>query len=293
MIRIGFETDQKQAVISEYLQDHSDITKVYVFFFKRFPVALDVGDRPVEYIEYADIIMYKFFYRLLEEINDKSLIVYNECLRAQKRSDLTYNCAHHYSNQTPHNIVFEYFPFIDTPDDSMILVDFQAPGKYKGRGFDPAIIRGEDVATVERQYALETADLEPTEDDLARYERKKDELFEQLGQGDPDTIPRNLHIFAGGMKKKSIAPSGRYVARNARYGLPNVVTYKDIVEPGEYVILDFPHRRLDFNDFLKVSGMTDICFVNSGLPVDLYYIRMLREWMGRIEDFHAQTGLRQ
>src|SRR5690554_5464799 len=129
MIRIGLNEEEKRHEVERYTQTHG-ITQVKVFYPDKFPI--DLGG---EHIEYKDIIEYKFFYRLLEEIDQDTLLVFNECLRTQKRSDLTYNCAHHYCNQTPHKIVFEHFPFIESKIDFMILLDFINKGKYKGKGF--------------------------------------------------------------------------------------------------------------------------------------------------------------
>ena len=60
------------------------------------------------------------------------LLIINECLRTRKRSDLTYNCLHHYLNQTPHRLIFEYFPFVSDPNDFMILLDKEFPGNTRG-----------------------------------------------------------------------------------------------------------------------------------------------------------------
>ena len=57
-------------------------------------------------------------------------------MRTSNRSKLIYNCAHHYLNQTPHRIIFEYFPIIENYEDFMILLNFENKGKYKGKGFD-------------------------------------------------------------------------------------------------------------------------------------------------------------
>ena len=124
----------------------------------------------------------------LEEIDPNTLLVFNECLRTQKRSDLTYNCAHHYCNQTPHKIVFEYFPFIEDKADFMILLDFLNKGKYKGKGFSWEFLQEEDVQVKPISFTLHTIDM--IAPNLMGYERKKRQLFANLGNSDPDTIPR-------------------------------------------------------------------------------------------------------
>jgi len=69
MIRIGLTLCEKQNIINDYL-NKNEIKKVYCFYFKKFKYEYDIACN-IEYIEYADIEMYKYFYRLLEEINDK------------------------------------------------------------------------------------------------------------------------------------------------------------------------------------------------------------------------------
>ena len=145
MIRIGLDNSYKQTEINNYLAK-TNIKKIFVFHPVKFPLTIET-DIPVEYIEYADIIMYKFFYRLLEEIDNQVLLVFNECMRTQNRSDLTYNCAHHYAGQTSHKIIFERFPFIENNADFMVLLDMQNKGKYKGKSFEYGFLDEEDIKT--------------------------------------------------------------------------------------------------------------------------------------------------
>jgi hypothetical protein len=64
MIRIGLNAQERQKVIDSYLAKHS-IRKVFVLYWKRFRPQFRVPCE-IEYVEYKDIIMYKFFYRLLD-----------------------------------------------------------------------------------------------------------------------------------------------------------------------------------------------------------------------------------
>lgn len=285
MIRIGLSAPEKQREIANYMAQHQ-LVNVKVFYPDDFP--LDVVG--AEHIRYQDIIMYKFFYRLLEEIGDNTLLVFNECMRTQNRSDLTYNCAHHYCNQTPHKLVFEHFPFIEQPGDFMILLDLLNKGKYKGKSFSPEYLQAEDIRVKLHHYTLQTLDMPITNKDLARYNAKREQLFVDLGNSDPDTIPRQLHVFVGNAKRQMVDSLHSYVARNDRFKLPNVTTYKH-VEPRDYILIDFPHRRIDFNDFLKTTGQTYIRFISSGLKVDLYYMSELQSWIERLGEFYAEASI--
>jgi len=289
MIRIGLNIAEKQAELLRYVQQNS-IRQVFIFYPQAFPLPCSLAIE-TEHIEYADIIMYKFFYRLLEEIDNDCLLVFNECIRTQNRGDLTYNCAHHYCNQTGHKLIFEHFPFIETVQDFMILLDLQNKGRYKGRGFDWEMLQEEDVCSKPHGLSLETLDMAPAPAALEHYEKRKEQLFDNLGNADPDTIPRQLHLFAGNLKKGLLDPGHQYVARNDRFKLSNVTTYRNVARPGEYILIDMPHRRLDMNDFLKRSGLEKLTFINSGLKVDLYYIDQLRQWMERVREFDTKASL--
>ncbi len=288
MIRIGLEEQEKRAIVSQYVKDN-DIRKVFVFYPEKFP--LDFNDHvEVEHVEYADIIMYKYFYRLLEEIEDNTLLIFNECMRTRNRSDLTYNCAHHYCNQTEHKIVFEYFPFIEEKADFMILLDFINKGKYKGKTFSYEFLFEEDVKAKPAIFSVENFEVAITEADIKKYEKKKESLFKNLGESDPNIIPRHLHIWAGGLKKDHLVADKQYIARNKRFNMANVTPYKE-AQKGEYILIDMPYRRIDFNDFLKKTGMRHICFINSTLNIDKYYLEELKAWVERLGEFYAEASL--
>ncbi|WP_448807445.1 hypothetical protein [Aminobacterium colombiense] len=244
----------------------------------------------MEHVEYADIIMYKYFYRLLEEIEDNTLLIFNECMRTRNRSDLTYNCAHHYCNQTEHKIVFEYFPFIEEKADFMILLDFINKGKYKGKTFSYEFLFEEDVKAKPAIFSVENFEVAITEADIKKYEKKKESLFKNLGESDPNIIPRHLHIWAGGLKKDHLVADKQYIARNKRFNMANVTPYKE-AQKGEYILIDMPYRRIDFNDFLKKTGMRHICFINSTLNIDKYYLEELKAWVERLGEFYAEASL--
>jgi len=289
MIRIGLGPREKQKVVDKYLGDH-EIKKIYCFYFKKFPSKFKV-DCEIEYIEYADIEMYKFFYRLLEEVDEKSLIIMDGCLRTQKRSELIYNCAHHYLNQTPHRIVFEFFPIIESKQDFMILLDFENKGKYKGKSFDYVYLQNEDIKIKPFRIKLDTINVEITDKDRERYEKKKEQLFDNLGEKDPDTVPRTLQLLVGDMKRKAIKPDKMYVARNKRFKLGNVKTYDEITKQGDYIVIDTHYRRLNFNDFLKTTKINRVKYLSTILPIDNVIITEFSKWKARLDSIYAQANL--
>jgi hypothetical protein len=289
MIRIGLNGREKQKQIDNYMEQY-DIKKIFCFYFKQFPLRIK-ADIEIEYIEYSDIIMYKFFYRLLEEIDESSLLIFNECLRTRNRSDLTYNCAHHYCNQTPHKIIFEFFPIIEDKNDFMILLDFQNKGKYKGKSFDYLFLQQEDIRIKPFNVKLEPISIETTDKDRERYEKKKEQLFDNLGDKDPDTIPRNLQILAGDIKRKSVNDAELYVARNQRFKKANIKSYADITTQGNYVVIDMHYRRLNLNDFLKTTQMRRVKYLCTTLPIDTVIVNDFMAWKARLDSIYAQASI--
>ncbi len=288
MIRIGLSSSEKQKVLDRYLDEHK-IRKVFVLYFEKlklnFRLKVDC-----EYIEWKDIIMYKFFYRLLEEIDDECLIIVDELMRTQNRSELTYNCAHHYLNQTPHKIIFEYFPFIEDQDDFMILLDFENKGRYKGHGFTPEHLEGIDVLVEHNPIEFDVLGEPALDVDLDEYEQEKDRLFAELGNKHPDTIPRSLHVFVGKWKRPYVDWGEKYIARNNRFGLGNVTTYRKLPDD-ERIMIDFPVRRLELIDYLKRSEATRTRFLSTKTSVDQYYEDSFRDWLKRVGDFCAKTSV--
>ena len=143
MIHLGATTANKHIIIQDYCTTHN-IEKVIVLT----PPKFDIGEvglvgsvKSCETVKYDEIIMYKFFYRLLQEIDDKHLIVVNECMRTQNRNDLTYNCIRHYLNQTPHQIIFQYLPIIESIEDFMILFDFDTNSNWKREKFSTELLK--------------------------------------------------------------------------------------------------------------------------------------------------------
>jgi len=297
LIRVGLSSIDKQHVIERYLSTY-DINKVYVLYCDDFKTTFDFGGHDHEYVTYEDIIEYPYFYRLLEEIDERSLIIVDECMRTQNRSELTYNCAHHYLRLTDHKIIFEFFPIIEKKEDFLILLDFLNKDKYRGKGFDWQFLKAENIAIKHNPIILEKIDCPVTDKQRASYVKKREKLFAELGsRTDPDTIPRNLHVHVGNYKKKFLQPSMTYVARNGRFNLDNVTTYqkmeKHVLESTPPpAIIDFPHWRRHFNDFLKLSGIRVIKFLSTNLPVDTYYFNDFKTWIKRVDEFHENSKIR-
>lgn len=293
MIRIGLTSEQKIECLSKYLAKHFEIKEVIIFSSEKFFLDLSKVKFKVNIrqIGYQETIMYRTFYPLLEEINDTYLLVMNECMRTNNRSDLHYNCIAKYTNQTSHRVVFEWFPIVSELKDFMILLDFSNSQKYKGLSLSEIDLDTEDVLCVPRKINLSTIDVELPPNTLDEYEQEKEKFFDNIGNKSPDTIPRQLHIWTGQFKKSYINATKQYVARNGRFKSKNVTTFKDAEKRKEYILLDMPHRRLDFNDFLRQTEQTELAYISTGFGVDKAYIAEFNEWEGKVEEFYAKTGI--
>lgn len=184
MKKIYIGEQDKLKIINDYLANN-DIDKVYV-------IGDDLGIG--ENIKFSDTIRYVYFYRLLQEISQKSLIVLNECLRKQDRYDLTYNCIRRYCLQTSNVLIFNYFPIIKQEQDFMILYDMtqnnpflKEPYKYMTH------FENVEVGTVE--YNVKKTDITVSDECVSAYETEKENIIHQVKK-DPDIIPRRLLKFS-------------------------------------------------------------------------------------------------
>jgi hypothetical protein len=290
VIYLGLNNQEKDARIHDYCAAHA-IEKVYILSPAKF--RFDCAAPNAEQIEYNEIILYKFFYRLMQEINPASLIVVNECMRTQNRYDLTYNCIRHFLNQTRHQLIFQYLPVIDTAEDFMILFDFDTRSQWKREKFETAPLR--EARVVARPVPVSLTSLAvPTSDALqAEYARKKAALIDGIGLKDPHTIPRNLHLIGGKAKAQFLQAEGgtrNYLGRNDRLKLPGLQTYKEDAYPNTpYCVVEFCHNFIDFADVITLSGQSAFDVAVTDLKVDQWYFARFQDWARRVQD--VATGL--
>ena len=188
MKRIYIGEHPKSDIISKYAKENG-ITKIYVI---GEDVALDFPT--VEHIKFADTILYKFYYRLLQEINTSSLIVLNECLLKTNRYDLTYNCIRKYLLQTPHALVFNYYPIIKKQEDIMILYDMIQNNPFLKEAYR-YVSKFENVVVGKIQSEIHMTRITLPPWVVAEYELEKQRIIEQVNK-DPDIIPRRLLKFS-------------------------------------------------------------------------------------------------
>ena len=283
MIWLGLDQAEKGYVIERYMEEHPEVNDVVMLSHEPFRLS------GWEQYSWDDAIMYRVFYPLLERIGENTLVVVNEMMRTRDRNSLTYNCMHHYLNQTKHRIVFEWFPLIEGREDMLILLDYDHPNKYKGRGFDPAMLAESSIKGYRRVPPLIVHLVYADEEIQKRYEAEKEKLFAGLGNGDPDVIPRRLHLWTG--KYKPLDPGTLYVARNKRFGRDNVGTFKDAAHGDFRVMIDMPHRMIDLTDYLKTTEQTELCYLCADLPVDRYYRDRYEAWAKEAGALYDLAGI--
>jgi len=285
MICLGLDDETKEARVRSYCSTHP-IRKVLVISPSRYRRDMDVG-ADLEHIEWAEVIQYKYFYRLLREIDADTLVVINECLRTQDRNCLTYNCMRHYLAQTQHQVVFQHLPIIDFVDDWMILFDFATRSRWKRDKWRPDL-RGEcEIEVRPIDIHLCAVDV-PTDVKMrAAYEREKRRLIDGIGLRDPHTIPRNLHLMSGRAKLTHVDPGGQYVGRNNRFKLANLRTYREQSYPPQSTVFEFCHDPIRFADFLALSRQSSMDVLVADLRVDRWYFDRYRQWAGRMRDAYA------
>lgn len=284
MIYLGYKEFEKRRIIDEYCNSHS-IEKVFIFSPSKFPITCDFCNN--ETVEWADIVMYKYYYRLLQEINDRSLVVINECLRTQNRYDLSYNCLRLYLQQAGHQLIFQYLPIIDTAGDFMVPFDFDTRSKWKREPISAELLRECRCEVKRIELSLNCIDVPVAPRTRELYEKKKRQLIDNLGLKDPHTIPRNLHLVGGSAKVDRVNQGGYYVGRNNRFKIPNMKTYREISFPDTYTVFEFCHNFIDFSDFLSLSKQTSIDVLVADLKVDRWYFQRYQNWIERINETYS------
>lgn len=282
MIGIGFDNARKLATIESTRADRG-LSHVVVLHPPKFKISVNGGD----HIDWSEIIMYRTFYRLLQEIGPRTLLVIHECMRTQTRSDLTYNCIRHFIAQTEHVLVFQARPMINTIEDFMILVDFATRSRWRRESFSPELLRYVEIVVEPKHYAIDATHVQVDAKTQALYAKTKRSLIDNLGLGDPHTIPRNLHLIGGKARSVARQPGTNYVARNQRLGLERCSTYAAELFESPCHVLDFPHRFIDWSDFLTASSQTKVSAIVSDLRVDQWYLERFQAWTQRVNDAQA------
>ena len=287
MIRLGFLPNEKAASIASYAADH-DIKKIVICSPKKFEFDISSVQVQVQWVDWPEIIMYRTFYPLLQEIDARTLVVVNECLRTQDRYDLTYNCIRHYLNQAGHVQVFQWLPCIDTMQDFMTLFDFATGSRWKRTAWDIDPPEPVPMEIIERTPVITAIEAKTTGTLRAQYQAERDKLLGSLGAKDPHTLPRNLLMVGAKARAASAPPFTALLGRNTKTG---AAPYKaDAYPDTPYTVLELPHAFGDLADVSSLSGQTNFNVLACDLKADRWYIERYAQWAQRIAD--GYTDLR-
>lgn len=289
MIRIGLTKAQKIKEIENYLSEHKNINDIVVLNTKQHDIRYKLSIN-ADYVEYNEWEMYRTYYPLLERINENTLIIVDEPFRTKKYQDLKYNCAVAFCNQTPHRIIFSTFPIIEDKEDLKILLKFEHAQKTMFEDFNYVILQTEDIKIVPRKIKLNIINVPITEEEAGKYEKKKEELFANIGEKNPNTIPRNLQLLAGDFKKKAIKSDKYYLARNERFKKDNVYTYKKYVKE-DYIIIDFHYSQIEMMDFYINNNVKKINYLATSLSIDNHICTEFQKWKARCEAIYAKANI--
>lgn len=298
----------KQNVVSHYIENN-DVRKILVIYNPTCKTEYSFPeDIPFEYLAYKDAIMYKNYYRLLQWIDKKTLIISDELLIQENRYALEYNCVNAFLNQTPQRIVFSYLPFINDEKDVMILMDQYNNALYKGEQFEYDIVKNSKMFIKPVHITAKFIHIDVDKTDVDEYNKDKEKCFSEIGMKDPDTIPRNLAIHAGTIRAKHIfgiinsmpsefieesnntqfTENNKFLCRNLRFKKLNCTTYK---EDENNTIIDFPIRRQELISLLTRTREKDLIVTTSDLSIDRWQKKDLEDWINRLEKFYAETAL--
>lgn len=288
MIRIGFGVRQKQDIVNDYVGKHN-IKQIIVLNTNQHDIRYNFS-LDVEYVEYNEWEMYRTFYPLIEKIDKDTLVVVDEVYRTTNVQDLKYNCATVFLNQTEHRIIFSTFPFINDKDDFRILMKFEKANKHVDK-FDYSILKEEDILVNPKRVKMDIINVPTTNKQKSQYEKRKERLFDNLGNKDPNTIPRNLQLLAGDFKKPLIEDDKLYIARNQRFKRDNVYSYNNYIKSKDYIVIDTHYSRVQFIDFLIDNKITTVKYLATDLSIDRYIIDDFTKWKARLDAFYAKASL--
>lgn len=299
MIAIGLDDADKAAIVAQYVASRA-IRKTYVLSPARFAPSFanvrmldpqaDGDGRAGVFIDWPDIQRYVFFYKLMQSVDKDTLVVVNECLRTQNRHDLTYNCIRNYLNLTPHVLVFQSLPIIDTWDDFGVLFDFATGSRRKRERVTAAHLREVEVRLAALAPAFAEVPVYVDAKTRAAYDRDKAKLLAEVRNDpskDPHNIPRNLYLLGGKAKAARVDDAHSYLARNDRLKRGNVHTYREErYDAGPYRVLEFPHNVGDFADVVTLMRQTSFDVLVADLKVDRWYLDRYQAWAGRVRGAH-------
>jgi hypothetical protein len=283
MIYLGYDNIEKKRIINNLIIENN-FDRIYFISHEKF--ILDIDN--IEIVTYKDIIEYAYYYRIIENTTQKTLIIINELLRDRNRNNLTYNCIRTFLNNTNNVIVFNYFPIIDNREDFCSLFDFATQSNFKYSSFEHLNFSESKIfckkINIEFNFIYSVLPLFAHEN----YESLKSDVFKKFTKKDPDIIPRELQILTSKNKEHNIIKNKKYMCRNKRIKQDNIYSYKENLPEGEYTIFDVPFNNIDLIDFLFVSQQEKIDVITSDLKIDIFFKNRLLNFKKQLDYVYSK-----
>lgn len=183
MIYIGQYND-RAGIIRAYAEAHG-LQKVVLFG----DMLEGLAGLNINAVPYNKVIKYEYYYKYLAFTDKQTLFVWNDCMLTKKRNCLEYNCIRHCAEQTPHRLIFNTMPLIDSCEDFMILYTMLEPNPFVKVAFSNV----DKFANVDmegfKMPVITVAKHQATKEQWAQYQRLKDKTIAAVKR-DPNIIPR-------------------------------------------------------------------------------------------------------
>lgn len=271
MICLGCLENQKHDLITSYLNEN-DIDKIYLITNNEFEFSYD----NLEIVKYKDIIEYAYYYRLIEDTTRKTLFILNDIHKSINRNNLSYNCIRTFLNNTKHKIIFNFFPIIYERNDFCSLIDFETQTKFKYLKFDEINKKVLKTHCNKINITLTIEIIEVSNTVKQDYEKYKEKMFNELGDKDAHTLPRNMQLFTSKIKANT---NKTVIGRTKRN---NVVSFES--NPTENLhIIDLPYNISNLLKYIQDSNSYNLNIITTNLKVDLWFLK-------RVEDFISELN---
>lgn len=191
MIHIGLDRQERARLVAEKFAS-CGAEKIVVL---GDPLSEVPDGVEADNVSFQQAIEYVHYYRLLQKIDAKTLVVWNGFFRTTNRYALNYNCARRYFQQTPNRLIFEPFPLRERKEDFMVLWDMAQPNPFQKEPFE-AVKKFDGVHFYADAFPqVETVEVKLTPQSLVKYARLKEAAILAVRK-DPDIIPRRLLKFS-------------------------------------------------------------------------------------------------
>lgn len=232
MAKIYLGEQNKIKIIEDYIKENN-IKNVFI-------IGDNLNIANEMYVPFKEVIMYKWFYPLLQSIQKDSLVVLNNILKKRQRNCLEYNCIRHYCENTNHILVFNYYPIIEEKEDFMILYDMIQENPFLKEDYK-YIIKFKNVilGNINTKYQVQNIIVDKTF--FERYEKLKNDTINSVKK-DPDIIPQRLLKLSETESKKQVKdfdkltdrkPNMKLVANNSKvdkYFFEKYLKWRESVE---------------------------------------------------------------